>query len=217
MRITISSKTSMKNWKDRPSCSAASRRSLDGAMFNVLLTALADRRKLMILYANPGRPEPSEKIICPVKLILYRGELYFSCLPLAGKKRDFYIRLSRIMKADLIGESFIPDQKDLERIEKRLNSSFGLLDDEDAKPEKIIIRFPRGDYYKKILSERRFHGTQEIKEDKKGNTILTMEAPVGFELLNWVIGWPEGEVVGPEGLKKEMREVGRRLVKQYNN
>jgi predicted DNA-binding transcriptional regulator YafY len=189
--------------------------SLDGTMFNVLLTALVDRRKLKILYASPGRPEPREIIICPIKLVLYRGELYFSCLPMAGKKRDFYIRLSRIIKAQLTGEPFVPDPKDLDRIEKRLNSSFGLLDDEDAKPEKIVIRFPAGEYYKKILSERRFHGTQNLTEDKKGNTILTLEAPVGFELVNWVLCWPEGEVVGPEGLRKEMREVGKKLMKKY--
>jgi len=189
--------------------------SLDGGMFNILLTALAGRRKLKILYASPGRSEPNEKVICPVKLILYRGELYFSCLPMAGKKRDFYIRLSRIVKAELNGEPFLPDPKDLERIEKRLNSSFGLLDDEDAKPEKIVIRFPKGDYYKRILSERRFHRTQEINEDKDGNVILTMEAPVGFELVNWVISWPEGEVLGPESLQIKLREMGKKLLRMY--
>jgi hypothetical protein len=42
-----------------------------------------------------------------------------------------------------------------------------------------------------------------------------METPVGFELVNWVISWPEGEVVGPDDLKKELKEVGKKLIKKY--
>jgi len=45
--------------------------------------------------------------------------------------------------------------------------------------------------------------------------VLTLSAPVGFDLVNWVLAWPEAEVVGPKELREELKNVGRGLVKKY--
>lgn len=189
--------------------------ALDDRYFNDLLTSLIKHRKLNILYSRPGDKEPREMTICPVKLVLFKGELYFSCLSENEKRSDFYIKLCRIQKAELSRELFTPDPKRLARIEKRLSSSFGLLDDADEKPQKIIIRFPPNEYYDRIFTERRFHHSQRLSKDAKGNRLLSMEAPVGMDLINWVLSWPEAEVLDPESLKKELLEVGKILVKKY--
>ncbi|MCX6775084.1 MAG: hypothetical protein NTY99_03290, partial [DPANN group archaeon] len=70
-------------------------------------------------------------------------------------------------------------------------------------------------YYELIFSERKFHYSQKMSKYKAGNNILTMQVPVGMDLVNWVLAWPEAMVVGPEELRGEMREVGKRLRETY--
>jgi predicted DNA-binding transcriptional regulator YafY len=128
---------------------------------------------------------------------------------------DFYIKLCRIQKAEVCRESFIPDPKRLARVEKRLSSSFGMFDDEDDKPQKVIVRFPANEYYNRIFTERRYHHSQKLSKNASGKTILTMTVPVGLELVNWVLTWSEAEVMEPADLKAMLLEAGKQLVKKY--
>ena len=43
-------------------------------------------------------------------------------------EKDFFIKISRIVKAELTNESFAPDPKRIKRIEDRLIKSFGMFD-----------------------------------------------------------------------------------------
>lgn len=189
--------------------------ALDGAMFNDLLTSLANRRKLKILYAAGSYDKPGEKTICPVKLVLFKGELYFVCVSESDEKWNFFVKPSRILKAELTGETFTVDKKRIERIEKRLAGSFGIYDEQESEPKKIVIRFPPDKYYELIFHERRFHSSQKLSKDRAGNNVLTMQVPIGLDLINWVLSWPDAVVVEPVELRKEMREVGRRLKERY--
>jgi predicted DNA-binding transcriptional regulator YafY len=189
--------------------------SLDDHLFNNLITSLIKRQKLIIQYLKPADETPRRMIICPLKLILFKGELFFSCLPDEGKPWNFYIKLCRIMKAELSRETFTPDPERLKKFDARLSTSFGLLDPAGEKPQRIIIKFPPDEYYKKIFAERRFHKSQLISKDKKGNTILTLDVAIGSDLLNWVLCWPDAEVLEPARLKRELREMGKMLVKRY--
>jgi predicted DNA-binding transcriptional regulator YafY len=51
--------------------------------------------------------------------------------------------------------------------------------------------------------------------DKKGNIVLSMNVPIGIDLVNWVLSWPEAVVVEPKELKEDLREVARTLTKKY--
>jgi len=55
----------------------------------------------------------------------------------------------------------------------------------------------------------------EAFQGKSGRLVLTLSAPVGFDLVNWVLAWPEAEVAGPDELRKELKNVGSELVKKY--
>ncbi|HMD69654.1 MAG TPA: WYL domain-containing protein [Chitinivibrionales bacterium] len=189
--------------------------TLDGGMFDALLTSLTKHRKLKILYSGASYDKPKEKTVCPAKLVLFKGELYFVCTSEADPKWDFFVKLCRILKAELTEESFAPDKKRIERIEKRLVSSFGIHDDPEPKARKIVIRFPADNYYARIFSERKYHHSQKLSKDKSGRLILTLNVPVGFDLVNWVLAWPEAEAVGPEELREELRNVGRELGRKY--
>jgi len=189
--------------------------TLNDEMFDTLLTSLTTHRKVKILYSAAKYNEPKEKIVCPAKLILYKSELYFVCMSEADAKWDFYVKLCRILKASLTNDTFVPDKKRIERIEKRLASSFGIFDNAEPKLHKVVIRFPADNYYRQIFAERKYHNTQKLSTDKKGNVILTMNVPVGFDLVKWVLGWPEAEVVEPKELREKMREMGEEIFGKY--
>jgi hypothetical protein len=42
-----------------------------------------------------------------------------------------------------------------------------------------------------------------------------MSVPVGLDLINWVLSWPDAIVQEPEELKKEMRVVAKTLMEKY--
>jgi predicted DNA-binding transcriptional regulator YafY len=189
--------------------------TMDDDMLESLLTSIIQKRKLKILYSGASYDKPKEKIVCPAKLVLFKGDLYFVCMSESDPKWDFFVKLCRILKADLSNETFTPDKKRIVRIEKRLVNSFGIYDDSEPKAQKIVISFPADKYYERIFSERKYHYSQKLSKEKTGKLILTLMAPVGFDLVNWVLAWPDAEVVGPEELREEMREVGKRLTKKY--
>jgi predicted DNA-binding transcriptional regulator YafY len=188
--------------------------SLDGEQFNNILTSLIKRKKLKILYHAGKCEQPYEKIICPAKLLLYCGELYFVCMS-EHYDKDFFVKISRIAKAEILNESFEPDPKRIKRIEDRLVKSFGMFDGVEPKVCRVKVRFPSTPYYKLIFSEKKFHHSQKMSENKKDGIILTMNVPIGLDLVNWVLSWPEAVVVEPKELIEEMRVVARALTKKY--
>jgi len=188
--------------------------TLDTEQFDNILTSLVKRKKLKILYHAGKCEEPYEKIICPAKLLLYGGELYFVCMS-EYYDQDFFIKINRIVKAELTNESFEPNPKRIKRIEDRLVKSFGMFDGGEPKVCKVVVRFPATPYYKLIFSEKKFHSSQKMTENKKDSILITLNVPIGMDLINWVLSWPEAVVVEPEELKEHMRIVARTLIKKY--
>jgi predicted DNA-binding transcriptional regulator YafY len=188
--------------------------TLDGEQFNNILTSLVKRKKLKILYHSGKSEEPYEKIICPAKLLLYCGELYFVCMS-EHHDKDFFIKISRIVRAELLDEEFKPDPKRVKRIEDRLIKSFGIFDEVEPKVCRVKIRFPSTPYYKIIFSEKKFHSSQQMTETKKDGILLTLNVPIGMDLVNWVLSWPEAVVVEPKELIKEMKTVASALTEKY--
>jgi predicted DNA-binding transcriptional regulator YafY len=188
--------------------------SLEGEQFNNILTSLVKRKKLKILYHSGKCEEPYEKIISPAKLLLYCGELYFVCMSEFYDK-DFFIKISRIVKAEILNKSFDPDPKRIKRIEDRLIRSFGMFDGVEPKVCKVVVRFPENPYYKLIFSEKKFHPSQKMSGNKKNGLLVTLNVPIGMDLINWVLSWPEAVVVEPKELIEEMKIVASTLIKKY--
>jgi predicted DNA-binding transcriptional regulator YafY len=189
--------------------------AIDGNLFNNLLTSLVKHRRLKIAYHAAGKESPANKIVCPAKLILFKSELYFICMSQYNSEHDFYLKLCRILSAELTAETFEPDAKRIKRIEDRLASSFGIFDQNAPKIRKVVLRFPPGPYYRHIFTELKFHHSQKVSVDKKGNVLVTMSVPVGLDLINWVLSWPDAVVMAPKELKEEMVAVARRLLERH--
>jgi predicted DNA-binding transcriptional regulator YafY len=179
-----------------------------------MLTALVDRKKLEISYRKSDIDEPEKKVICPVKLILYKNELYFVCISEKNENRNYYIKLCRITSAALKDETFTVKADRLKRIESRLTRSFGMLDDDEPETETVVLKFPP--HWGLILSERRFHSSQKLSHDAKGNCILTMQVPVGLDLVQWVLGWSESvEAIKPAKLREMLKQNAKMILQKY--
>ena len=191
--------------------------SLEGKQFEQYphLACKKKRNSQNIVIMGENAKQPYEKLICPVKLFtLWRRELYFVCMS-EYYNQDFFIKINRIVKAELTNESFEPDPKRIKRIEDRLVKSFGMFDGNVPKVCKVTVCFPATPYYKLIFSEKKFHPSQKMSESKKDNILITLNVPIGMDLINWVLSWPDAVVVEPEELKEHMRIVARTLIKKY--
>ena len=170
------------------------------------------KRKMNIVYQRSDLTGTVDKTICPVKLVVFKGELYFLC---TTPQWDYYIKLSRILTAAITDETFTLPADRRRRIEERLSASFGIFDEVEPDIKKIVVKFPARPYYKLIFTERRFHDSQKITLDKNGNVMLTMRVPVGLDLINWVLSWPEAIVVEPPELMEKLLEIGMELIGKY--
>ncbi len=183
-------------------------------MLNDLMVSLMERRRLKIRYQKSFDEKPTSTSICPVKLVMYKGELYFMCIAETVEDRNYWMKLCRIVHTELTDNKFHVSPERMEKIEKRLKKSSGILSDAAAKPKKIELRFPY--YFDRIFSEKRFHSTQKMKKNKNGDVILTMEVPIDTDLIQWILGWSTSVMVAkPKDLKDKMKDMGKFLMKSY--
>jgi len=188
--------------------------SLDGNLLNTVLEGLLKRRRLQLLYRRDLRGKPAPYTVCPAKLLLSGNELYLVCVFEPGQAKNYYFKVCRMTDVRLRGESFefTPEQR--KRIDDRLSRSFGLLDAVNAEPEKVVLRFPG--WFETLLKEKMFHPTQKVKADSAGNAVCTFEAPIGDDLVRWVLGWgDEVTVESPESLKEKVRSVAKEIAGRY--
>lgn len=189
---------------------------MDSQLFSDLITSLVERRRLEIIYRRPEGEESVKRTICPVKLVLYKSDLYFVCISEKHDDRNYYIKLCRIISAELLDSRFEVSDKRMQKIEKRLSGSFGILDADEPKLEQVEIEFPSS--FDLILNERRFHPSQKISRRQNGNLVLRMKVPVDTELVQWVLGWGDKpKVVKPADLRRKLHEIGAFLVDAYGH
>jgi|GEM_PF-1144295 len=189
--------------------------ALEGTMLNDLLISLIEKRRCKIKYQGTYDKEPYDTSICPVKLVMQKGELYFMCIAETKEDRDYWMKLCRIVEAKVTDRKFNITPERIARIEDRIKKSSGILSDNTPAPEKVVLSFPY--YFDRICSEKRFHPTQKMRKDKKGRVLLSIDAPVDKDLVQWVLGWSDSvTVIKPEALKSRLKEMGKLLLDKYN-
>jgi proteasome accessory factor B len=188
--------------------------SLESDLLNAILEGLLKQKRIIITYRRDVNSEAVTYAVCPAKLILSNSELYLVCVFEPEHTSNYYFKVCRMVDVSVLEERFTFKPRERQRIENRLSKSFGLLDNVDAKVEKVVLRFPG--WFETILNEKRFHPSQKFKKDRKGNTICTLEVPVGFDFISWVLArGEEVTVVRPKSLKDEIGRIGKVLVKRY--
>ena len=185
----------------------------------VLFQGLVRRRVLHIAYQGMKDEEPRERLIEPWHMVAFRNELYFLCPRSEDPTRLFRCKLSRIVKARLMSESFEVDWKVLRPEIDFLEHSIGMWSERDSRLYNIRLAFGWG--MRLYLEERRIHPSQKCIERVDGETgekwvEVRLKTCISEDLLDWVRRWGRGvEVLSPPQLRKEMREYGEWLSQTY--
>jgi proteasome accessory factor B len=96
-------------------------------------------------------------------------------------------------------------------IQRHLGESFGVFrHGGEGKLQAVRIRFDP--WASRLVNERLWHESQEIKALSGGRIELRLELSGLEEIERWVLSWGEhAEVIAPRRLRERIREVGRAI------
>ena len=166
--------------------------------FQVVTTALVERRRLFILYSSRESGEDSERDISPQRLVHYRDNWYLDAFcHLRDALRSFSVE--RVKDAKILDEDCldIPERN----LDEHFASSYGIF---AGKPENFaVLRFtPERSRW---VSEEKWHPEQQGRFLENGSFELKIPYSDPTELVMDILKHgPEVEVVSPEPLRQEV-------------
>ncbi len=73
-----------------------------------------------------------------------------------------------------------------------------------GEPETVKVWFRSS--AAQVVKERIWHPTQEIREQEDGSVVVTLEVPINYEVISWVLGFGSAaRVLTPQSLKEHVR------------
>ena len=86
-------------------------------------------------------------------------------------------------------------------LEEYLQTAFRVM---RGKPEKVKVWFKAS--AAKVVKERIWHPSQEIRPQEDGSVTVTLEAPINYEIISWILGFGSGaRVLEPASLQEHMK------------
>jgi len=172
--------------------------------------ATAKRRRLEILYKAASTGKDTTRRVDPYQVWAMNGVFYLIGLcHLRDAVRTF--AMDRIEKLTILDESFhLPKDFSLEQY---LQTAFKVM---RGDPETIKIRFDQDVAH--VIRERIWHPSQEIREQADGRVEVTLEVPVNYEVISWILGFGSAaEVLQPTSLRKRIKEELAASLKRYRS
>lgn len=172
-----------------------------------LSEAVAKRKQVEIGYKAASTEKETLRIVDPYLIWAMSGAFYLiGRCHLRGAVRTF--AMDRITSFRALNESF-RYPKDF-RLEDFLQTAFRVM---TGNPQTIRIRFSPG--AARVVRERIWHPTQELREQEDGSLIITLEVPINYEVISWILGFGSAAVVlQPASLRsrilKELEASARR-------
>jgi proteasome accessory factor B len=187
----------------------------DMTLFGDLVDAVLERREIAFDYVKLNATQIERRTVRPYHVGQFENGWY---LIAHDMKRDDWrtFALQRITQLKVLRSKFVR-QADFD-VRSHFGGSFGVWAyDGDLKPHhEVCIRFEG--YAARIVSERRWHPTQEIVnlEGRRSIVELRMRLAGLEEVTRWVLSWgSKAEVVAPpalaESVRKEVEALSGRL------
>ncbi|MHA3771861.1 helix-turn-helix transcriptional regulator [Verrucomicrobiota bacterium sgz303538] len=169
--------------------------------------AVLNHEEIEFLYSGLNASSPEKRRVEPFHLMLRDGTWYVFAFDLEAQDiRTF--ALQRLTQLRTTGRKFEKGKRHTHP-DVRLQHSIGIFSGD--KPERIRLRL--NSVGARLLSERRYHPTQEITRLPDGQHELTMQVHITPELERWVMGYSqEVEVLEPESLRKRILDNARAML-----
>jgi predicted DNA-binding transcriptional regulator YafY len=168
-------------------------------VIKTLSEATAKRKRVEILYRAISTGRDTKRKVDPYQVWVMNGGFYLIGLcHLRNSIRTF--AMDRIKSFKVVDESFhFP--KDF-NLEDYLQTAFHVM---RGDPEKIKVRFSPGAAH--VVRERIWHPTQEVRELDGGGLEVSLEVPINYEIVSWILGFGSAaEVVHPISLRRLISE-----------
>lgn len=176
---------------------------------SVINHAVLNHHTVMMKY-NSAKGETKERKVDPYHVWFMGGTIYIVGYCHDKKQLRLFV-LDRIEKAKLTEDHFeIPVDFSMDKFTR---DRFRIMD--DGEPSKISILFdPKIAYY---IKERIWHPTQEIKEEKDGSVVLSMNVEGFAEIKSWVMSFGDlAEVLSPAEFRTDVAREFANGSKKYS-
>jgi predicted DNA-binding transcriptional regulator YafY len=168
--------------------------------FRRLARAAEEGRQLELLYWSASRDEVLRRVVDPYHLTSVMGDWYLVAFcHLREEVRMF--SPSRVRELRETGERF--ERPADFNIHAYLDSSFRAIRG-DGPPQRVRLRFTAE--VARYVREKVWHPTQQVREQKDGDLVLTLEVSHLYEVKRWVLSYGAAcEVLEPAELREEIR------------
>lgn len=166
---------------------------------SALSDATAQKKRVEISYRALSTGEELIRRVDPYQMWAMNGTFYLiGYCHLRCQVRTF--AMDRIKLFTILDESFeVPEDFSLEDY---LQTAFRVM---TGKPEVVKVWFRAS--AAQVVKERIWHPTQEIRDQDDGSVVVTLEAPVNYEVISWILGFGSAaKVLDPESLRKHICE-----------
>lgn len=186
-------------------------RNLGYRCFEVIGSALVNRKRLNINYYNRSRNEMTEREISPLRLVYYRDNWYLDAwCHMRGELRCFamdVIRQAIMLDKPAIN---IADQK----LDEVLGGDYGIFSGKCIVWAKLKFTPERSRW----VSVENWHPEQKSHFDRDGNYHLEIPYSDDRELIMDILKYGGNvEVLSPQSLRKRVIEELSRACKQYTS
>lgn len=166
-------------------------------MISQVSTATAERHCVEIQYKAASTGQATSRKVDPYQVWAMNGVFYLiGYCHLRQSRRTFAI--DRIESLEVLKESFTYP-KDF-KLEDYLQDAFRVM---RGDPKRIEARFAPD--AARVVRERIWHPSQEIREHEDGGLTLTVEVPINYEIISWILGFGSAaEVIEPPELRQRL-------------
>jgi len=185
-------------------------RAVPARMFQDVLGALIERRRLKIRYHGRRRDEESERVVSPQRLTQYRNSWYLDAwCHRAGGLRSF--ALERIREQTLLDES--AREVAAAELSAHFDHSYGIF----SGPAEHTAELRFSPEMSRWVSEEVWHADQKGAFDADGRWCLEVPFSSARELIMDVLRYgAEVEVLAPGFLREAVAAEARKTAGQYN-
>ena len=177
--------------------------------FEIVGSALVNRKRLNIRHYNRSRDETTEREVSPQRLVYYRDNWYLDAwCHLRRELRCFAVDVIR--QATLLEKPAknVADKK----LDEVLGSGYGIFAGQRTAWAKLKFTPERARW----VSSENWHPKQKSRFDKDGNYLLAIPYSDDRELVMDILKYGgDVEVVSPQALRKRVAEELAHACKQY--
>ena len=177
---------------------------------NRLSDATLFKKRVKIDYKAVSTGSQTLRKVDPYRVWVMNGSFYL--IGHCHKRKALRtFSLDRIHKLSILEENFrVPKELD---IDAYLKSAFRIM---TGDPQNVVVRIDQRAAH--VVSERIWHSSQRLETLPDGSVTLSMEVPVNYEIISWILGFGSAaEVMQPIPLRDRILSEHEKAAMKYES